>query len=85
MGKRARGNGGVFGVKGSRFWWISYQYKGETIRKSSGKLTTTEAAEKLKTILLQIAGGNYDPRNEKVTVDELYDDLLKDYRLKNLP
>ena len=83
MAKRARGNGGVFRVKGSRYWWISYQYKGDTIRKSSGKLTKTEAAENLKRILLQIAGRNYDPRSEKVTVDELYDDLLKDYRLKN--
>ncbi|HEY1469592.1 MAG TPA: hypothetical protein VGF61_11150 [Candidatus Acidoferrum sp.] len=47
MSKRARGNGGVFLVKGSRFWWISYQLNGKTIRESSGCLTKTAAAEKL--------------------------------------
>jgi integrase len=38
MNKRARGNGGVFRVKGSRFWWISYQLNGRLIRESSGEL-----------------------------------------------
>jgi len=44
MSKRARGNGGVFRVKDSRVWWISYQLNGETIRESSGKFTKTEVA-----------------------------------------
>jgi hypothetical protein len=48
MAKRARGNGGVFQVKGSRFWWISYQLNGKTVRESSGELTKTAAANKLK-------------------------------------
>jgi integrase len=84
MSKRARGNGGVFQVKGSRFWWISYQLNGETVRESSGKLTKTEAAQKLKERLLAIGNGNFlGPQIEKITVDELYEDLLQDYRIKN--
>jgi integrase len=82
MGKRARGNGGVFQVKGSRFWWISYQLNGKTIRESSGELTKTAAAGKLKARLLAIGNGNFlGPRIEKITVDELYEDLVQDYRI----
>jgi integrase len=82
MGKRARGNGGVFQVKGSRFWWISYQLNGKTNRESSGELTKTAAAGKLKARLLAIGNGNFlGPRIEKITVDELYEDLVQDYRI----
>lgn len=89
MGKRARGNGGVFQVKGSRYWHISYQMTGpdgesKSIRESSGELTKTAAANKLKDRLLAIAGGNFlGPRIEKITVNELYQDLLQDYRIKS--
>lgn len=83
MSKRARGNGGVFRVNGSRFWWISYQLNGKLIRESSGELTKTAAANKLKDRLLAVGNGNFlGPRIEKITVDELYDDLLQDYRIK---
>jgi integrase len=84
MSKRARGNGEVFRVNGSRFWWISYQLNGKLIRESSGKLTKTAAANKLKDRLLAVGNGNFlGPRIEKITVDELYDDLLQDYRIKS--
>jgi integrase len=83
MGKRARGNGGVYRVPNSRFWWISYQLNGKLVRESSGCLTKTAAANKLKERLLAIGNGNFlGPRIEKITVDELYDDLLQDYRIK---
>jgi integrase len=84
MSKRARGNGGIFQVKGSRFWWISYQLNGKTVRESSGELTKTAAANKLKKRLLAIGNGNFlGPEIERITVDELYADLLKDYSIKN--
>ncbi len=84
MNKRARGNGGVFRVKESGYWWISYQLNGKLIRESSGELTKTAAANKLKDRLLAIGNGNFlGPRIEKITGDELYDDLLQDYRIKN--
>ena len=77
-------DGGVFRVKGSRFWWISYQLNGKTVRESSGELTKTGAANKLKERLLAIGNGNFlAPRIAKITVDELYEDLLQDYRIKN--
>jgi integrase len=73
----------VFRVKGSRFWWISYQMNGQGVRESSGELTKTGAANRLKERLLAVAGGNFlGPRIEKITVDELYEDLLQDYRIK---
>jgi integrase len=52
------------------------------VRESSGKLTKTDAAEKLKQRLLAIGNGNFlGPRIEKITIDELYQDLLQDYRI----
>jgi hypothetical protein len=84
MTKRARGNGGIFHVKGSRFWWISYQLNGKTVKESSGELTKTAAANKLKKRLLAIGNGNFlGPEVERITVDELYADLLQDYRIKD--
>jgi integrase len=84
MGKRARGNGGVYRVPGSRFWWISYQLNRKTERESSGCLTKTAAAEKLKERLLAIGNGNFlGPRIQKITVEELYADLVQDYRIKS--
>jgi integrase len=83
MGRRARGSGGVFQVPGSRYWWISYQLNGKTVRESSGELTKTGAANKLKQRLLAIGNGNFlGPRIERVTVDEIYGDLVQDYRIK---
>jgi integrase len=83
MGKRARGNGGVYQVPGSRFWQISYQLNKKTERESSGCLTKTAAAEKLKERLLAIGNGNFlGPRIQKISVDELYADLVQDYRIK---
>ena len=81
--KRARGSGGVYRVPGSRFWWMCYQLNGECVRESSGEITKTAAGNKLKERLRAIGNGNFlGPRIEKVTVDEIYDDLIKDYRLK---
>jgi integrase len=83
MGRRARGSGGVFEVPGSRYWWISYQLNGKTVRESAGELTKTAAAKKLKDRLLAIGNGNFlGPRIERVTVDEIYGDLVQDYRIK---
>jgi integrase len=84
MGKRARGTGGVYRRPGSGFWWVSYQLNGKLVRESSGCLTKTAAGEKLKERLRASGNGNFlGPRIEKITVDELYNDLLQDYRIKN--
>lgn len=84
MSKRARGTGGVYRVPNSRVWKISYKLNGKLIRETSGCLTKTEAANKLTERLRAISNGNFlGPRIEKITVDELYEDLLQDYRIKN--
>ena len=50
---------------------------------SSGYLTKTEAANKLSSRMLAIGNGNFlGPRIEKILVDELFNDLVKDYRIQ---
>ena len=84
MGKRPRGTGGVYKVSRSKFWRISYQLNGKLVRESSGCLNKTEAEKKLKERQQAIGNGNFlGPRIEKITINELYDDLLQDYRIKN--
>jgi integrase len=82
MSKRPRGTGAIFSVPGSRNLWVGYTgTNGEYIRESCGSPRKTDARNFLKARMEAVSGGNFlGPRVEKITVDELYDDLLQDYR-----
>ena len=82
MSKRPHGTGGIFRVPGSRFWWVCYiNDKDEQVRESSGSEKKTEAQNFLNRRLDAVRAGNFiGPRIEKITVNELFDDLLKDYK-----
>lgn len=82
MSKRPRGTGSIFSVPGSRNLWVGYTgANGEYIRESSGSAKKEDAKNFLKRRMEAVSGGNFlGPRIEKITVDELYDDLLQDYR-----
>jgi integrase len=82
--RRARGTGGVYKVEGSKYWRISYQLNGRLVRESTGEEKKTEAAKKLAGRLKEIGNGDFmGPELERIPVDELYQDLLQDYRIKN--
>lgn len=73
-----RGDGRVF-QRGAR-WWIEYWNRGEQFRESAGK-TEAAAAKKLRARLKEIAGEKFiGPKEERVTVDELLDDLMTHLR-----
>jgi integrase len=82
MSKRPRGTGSIFSVKGSRNLWVGYaDASGKYLRESSGSPNKTEAQKFLRKRMEAVSGGNFlGPRVEKITVDELFDDLLQDYR-----
>src|SRR5580700_937157 len=80
--KRPRGTGAIFSVPGSRFLWVGYtDAKGEYVRESSKEVQRTKAQKFLDKRLQAVASGNFlGPQVDRITVDELYDDLLQDYR-----
>src|SRR5262245_34381806 len=74
-----RGQGRIY-QRGPRFW-IEYWHRGQQFRESAGK---KEGAAKslLKKRLKEIAGDKFvGPTEERVTVDDLLDDLMT--HLKN--
>lgn len=80
--KRPRGTGSIFSVPGSRNLWVGYTgANGEYIRESSGSTKKEDGKNFLKRRMEAVSGGNFlGPRIEKITVDELFDDLLQDYK-----
>lgn len=84
--KRPRGTGAIFEVPRSRFLWIGYTGpNGKYVKESSGTEKKTEAQKFLKNRMEQVSGGKFLGKQvEKITVDELYEDLLQDYRIRGL-
>jgi integrase len=80
--KRPRGTGGIFNVPGSRFLWVGYTGPtGKYIKESSGTEKRSDAQAFLRKRMEAVSGGNFlGPQVEKITVDNLYLDLLQDYR-----
>jgi integrase len=83
MGRRAKGEGGLFKVKGSRFWYAQYVHNGNQVRVSSGKTLKMEAQEVLRRLM-----GDRDrglpplPDAQKVRYADLRRGLIADYEAK---
>lgn len=82
MSRRPRGTGSIFNMTGSRNLWVGYtDATGKWIRESCGSDKKTDAQNFLRRRLEAVSGGNFlGPRVEKITVNELFDDLLQDYK-----
>ena len=80
--KRPRGTGTIYKRSGSTSLWVGYiGPNGEYLRESSGSSRKTEAQNFLRKRMEAVSGGNFlGPRVEKITVNELFDDLLTDYK-----
>jgi integrase len=79
--RRQRGTGSIFRWKGRGPWWIKY-YKNGVPKLESSKSTLHRVAEQLLTKRKnEIADGSYvEASARKVTVQELIDDLLLEYK-----
>ncbi len=75
-----RGQGSVYLPNNSRNWWIKFSANGRVIQKSAETESRREALDFLKTEILKHASGEAVD-NGKVTVEQLYDVLLADYRI----
>jgi integrase len=81
--KRPRGTGAIFNREGSRFLWVGYiGPNGKYMTESSGSEKRTEAQNFLNKRIEAVSDRNFlGPHIERITIDELYDDLLQDYRI----
>ena len=81
--KRPRGTGSIYKPTGSRFWWIKYYRGGTAYRESSHSTTRIRAERMLAKRLGQISTGVFaGPQVERILVDELAQDVLSDYKVK---
>lgn len=77
---------GIYGLgrvfKRNGRYWIAFYCRNKEIRESAGNRTEAQARKLLKQRLLEVQGGTFiGPKQEKITVVELLDDLLQ--HLKN--
>jgi len=80
--KRPRGTGCVYQRPNSPFLWIKYSRNGRDFKESTQTTNKRKAEAFLRTRLAEIATGTFTgPETERVRVDELADDLLRDYRI----
>jgi len=86
---RPRGTGSIYLQKGSSVWWIKYYRNGKPYRETTHTKDESKARGFLKRRLAEIITGSFcGPRAERIRVDELAQDFLRDYRIngrKSLP
>lgn len=80
--RRPKGTGCLYQRPDSDVWWIKYSRYGKPYRESA-KTTDKRKAEKfLKARLAEIETGTFvGPKAERVRVEELADDFLREYRI----
>jgi integrase len=79
---RARGTGSIYQQKGSAVWWIKYHRNGKAYRESTHTADEKQAGQVLKKRLAEITTDTFvGPRTERIRVEELAEDFLRDYRV----
>ena len=78
--KALRGMGGIYQRGG--VWWVRYSHRGRLYRESSRSRKETDATKLLKKRMGEIGQGRLiGPSEEKVTFDEMAQDLCSDYKV----
>jgi len=79
MSKRMHGSGSIY--KRGKLWWLSFYAEGEHICESAQTRDRGEARRQLQERLGQIAEGRFvGPRADRVTFEQMAEDMLSDYR-----
>src|SRR6266702_1863123 len=82
--RRPKGTGSVYKRVDSPVWWIKYSRNGKAYRESSRTTDRHKAEKMLRHRLAEISFGAFiGPQAERVRVDELAEDLLRDYRINS--
>jgi integrase len=80
--RRKSGDGHVY--QRGKVWWIKYRVSGEPVYESSGSEKESDARRLLKKRLGEIVIGRFvGPDAERVTIRELAEDYLNDYRVND--
>ena len=80
--RRPKGTGSVYKRPDSQDWWLKYSRHGKAFRESSHTTDKQKAGKMLRSRLAEITTGTFiGPKAEKVTVPELAEDLMRDYRI----
>ena len=78
--KRQRGTGSIYKQRTSEVWWLKYYRNGRLLRESSGTTDETEARKLLKKRTAQVTTGTHPGLEiERIKIDELAEDFLRDY------
>ncbi len=79
---RPRGSGSLYKQPHSAVWWCSYYKGGKQYRESTKETDPQKAGDFLRNRLGEIVTGRfYGPKTERIKVEELADDFLRDYRV----
>ena len=82
----SRGDGRLYKHPTSRFWWCEYWLRGKQIRQSTGEADEKQAQKFLKRKIREIENDKEGikrfshPQQERVTVNEILDDLVEHYK-----
>jgi integrase len=80
--RRLRGEGSIYRNPRSQFLWVKYYFAGKAFRESSGSSDSAKAAKFLRQRMAQIERGeSFRPQIEKVRIEDLAEDFLRDYRI----
>ena len=85
--KRQRGQGRIFKRKGTAFYWCAYFLRGKEFRESTGKEDEKKAESFLKHRLKEVGADQIGarqfagPKQDRVLVNEILDDLVAEYKL----
>jgi integrase len=80
--RRPRGTGRIYQQKGSSVWWIKFYRNGEPFRESTGTSDKRNAIRALNQRLAEVTTGKFlGPVIERVGIEELAEDFLRDYRI----
>jgi integrase len=83
---KSRGSGRLFQRPGSIFWWCAYSVNQKEVRESTKQTNPVKAQEYLDYRVRHVKNQSegiapfVGPRQEKITVDELLDDLIAEYK-----
>jgi integrase len=82
-----RGDGRIYKRRGSNHWWIAYNHHGKELRESSQSAEYRDAQKLLKRRQQELGAEtlglqSFIPHQDRITVDELLDQLAHDYKLR---
>jgi integrase len=80
--KRSRGTGSIYQVPRSRFWYMKYYRNGVPVVESTKQEDEKKALRVLNRAIAAVSSGDWlSPAERKITVAELWERLIEDYKM----